>query len=213
MWVSVFAAVLLGLGTGQTGKLGVANDRLTYGHLGPARESAKYLPGDVIYLVFEVQNMTFDSDGKASYAVGLEILDGKGTELHKQKPRNATSRNYLGGITLPCAANMQVPLETPPGNYTLRVSVVDNATQKAVTAERKIEVLPKGFGLVQVGTSADPDATIAWSPVGVIGDSIYLNFSAIGFARDPKTKQPHIKASMRVLDDKGQPAGAAKIDR
>jgi hypothetical protein len=211
MWVSVVIAVLIGLGTGQTGKLAVANDRLTYGHLGPARESAKYLPGDVIHLVFEVQNMTFDSDGKASYAVGLEILDGKGAELHKQKPRNATSRNYLGGIILPCAANMQVPLETPPGNYTLRVSVIDNTTKKAVTTERKIEVLPKGFGLVHVGTSADPDATIAWSPVGVIGDSMYLNFSAVGFARDPKTKQPHIKASMRVLDDKGQPTGAAKM--
>jgi hypothetical protein len=205
-------AVLLGLACGQTGKLSVTNDRLTYGHLGPPRESAKYLPGDMIYLIFEVQNMTFDKDGKSSYAVGLEILDGKGGELHKQKPRSAVTRNYLGGTAVPCAANMQVPLETPPGNYTLRVTVIDNATKQAVTAERKVEVLPKGFGLVHIGTSADPDATIAWSPVGVVGDSIYLNFSAVGFARDPKTKQPNIKASMRVLDEKGQPAGSAKMN-
>jgi hypothetical protein len=212
MWVSALAVMLLGLGTGQAGNLSVANERLTYGHLGPQRESAKYLPGDVIYLIFEVQNMTFDSAGKASYAVGLEILDGKNTELLKQKPRSATTRNYLGGTTLPCAANMQIPLETAPGNYILRVTVIDNATKKTVTAERKIEVQPKAFGLVQVGTSADQDATIAWSPVGVVGDSIYLNFSAIGFARDPKTKQPHIKAVMRVLDEKGQPTGSAKMN-
>jgi len=211
MWVSVVTAVLLGLGSGQTGKLAVANDRLTYGHLGPPRETAKYLPGDIIYLIFEVQNMTFDGDGKASYAVGLEILDAKGTPLHKQQPRNATTRNYLGGTTLPCAANMQVPLESAPGNYTLRVTVIDSATKKAVQTEHKIEVLPKGFGLVNVGTSADPDATIAWSPVGVVGDSIYLNFSTVGFARDQKTKQPYIKASLRILDEKGQPAGAAKM--
>src|SRR5438876_9362338 len=127
--------MLLGLASGQPGKLAVANERLTYGHLGPPRESVKYLPGDVIYLTFEVQNMTFDADGKASYAVGLEILDGKGTPLLKQQPRNATSRNYLGGSTLPCAANMQVPLEAAPGNYSLRVTVIDNATKKAVQTE------------------------------------------------------------------------------
>jgi hypothetical protein len=211
MGVSVVAVMLLGFACGQTGKLGVTNDRLTIGHLGPQRDSAKYLPGDVIYLLFEVQNMTFDKDGKTSYAVGLQILDAKGNELHKQNPRSAVARNYLGGSTVPCAANMQVPLEIPPGMYTLRVTVVDNATKQTVAAERKVEVLAKGFGLVNVGTSADTAATIAWSPVGVVGDSIYLNFSAVGFARDPKSKQPNIKASMRVLDDKGQPTGSAKM--
>jgi hypothetical protein len=211
MWFSAVAVTLLGLASGQAGNLSVANDRLTYGHLGPARDSAKYLPGDVIYLTFEVNNMTFDKDGKASYAVGLEMLDGKGTELLKQQPRSASTRNYLGGTILPCAANMQVPLEAAPGTYTLRVTVIDNANKKAVKAERKIEILAKDFGLVHVGTSADPAASIAWSPVGVVGDSIYLNFSTVGFARDPKTKQPYIKASLQVLDEKGQASGAAKM--
>jgi hypothetical protein len=211
MLTSVVTSALLGLAIGQAGNLSIANERLTYGHLGPVRESNKYLPGDVIYMIFEVQNMTFDKDGKALYAVGLEILDGKGTSLHKQNPRPSSTRNYLGGTILPCAANMQVPLESPPGNYTLRVTVIDNASKKSVNTDRKFEVLPKGFGLVHVGTSADPDATIAWSPVGVVGDSIYLNFSTVGFARDPKTKQPYIKASMQVLDEQGKPVNAAKM--
>src|SRR5262245_30549010 len=106
MLISLVTAVLLSLATGQGGTLPVANDRLTYGHLGPARDSNKYLPGDVIFMIFEVQNMTFDKDGKASYAVGLEIMDSKGTSLHKQNPRPASTRNYLGGTILPCAANM-----------------------------------------------------------------------------------------------------------
>ena len=45
----------------------------------------------------------------------------------------------------------------------------------------------------------------------MIGDSIYLNFSAVGFNRDPMSKQPNIKAVMRVLDDKGQPTNAAPM--
>src|SRR5206468_3327887 len=84
------------------------------------------VPGDTIHLAVEVQNMTFDSNGKASYAMGLEIVDPKGTELLKQKPRTASALNYLGGTTMPCAANLQVPLESAPGTYTFRVTVIDN---------------------------------------------------------------------------------------
>jgi hypothetical protein len=143
--------------------------------------------------------------------MGLEILDGAGKGLLKQKPRDATTMNYLGGSTAPCSATLQVPLEAPAGMYSMRVHVVDSTTKQTTMLERKIEVLPKGFGLVHVGTSVDPAASIPRSPVGVVGDSFYLNVSAVGFERDPKTKQPNIKASMRVLDDKGQPTSAVKM--
>ena len=211
MWMSVVAIVMLGLGNAQAGKMSIVNDRLTYGHLGPARESAKYLPGDVIHLTFMVENITWDSAGKASYAMGMEMLDPKGAPLLQQNPQNATARNYLGGTGLPGAANLQVPLEAGPGVYTFKVTVIDNATKQSVAIIRKIEVVPKSLGLVNVGTSADAEGTIAWSPVGVVGDSIYLNFSVIGFTRDSNTKQPNIKVSMRVLDAKGQPANGTKM--
>lgn len=211
MWMSVVAMTLLGLGTAQTGKLSVVNDRLTYGHLGPTRSDTKYLPGDAIHLLFEVEGMSFDANGKAAYAIGLEIVDGKGTELLKQQPRNATAQNYLGGNSLPCAANLQIPLESPPGTYTFRVNVIDSTSKKSVAVERKFEVLPKQFGVVLVGTSADREATLAWSPVGVVGDSIYFNFSAVGFARDKQTKQPHIKVVLHVLDEAGKVIKGAKM--
>ncbi len=87
MWMSIVAVTLLGLHSAQTGSPTIVKDRLTHGHLGPVRGSAKYLPGDVVYLNFEVQNMTFNAEGKAAYAIGLEMLDGKGTSLMQQKPR------------------------------------------------------------------------------------------------------------------------------
>jgi hypothetical protein len=211
MWTSVVALALLTSNAGQPGKLAVTNERLTYGHLGPERKEAKYLPGDVIHLMFEVDGIAFDTNGKATYATGLEILDGQGTELLKQKPRTASAQNYLGGNTLPCAAHLQIPLESKPGFYTFRVNVVDGATKKVAVVERKIEVLPKQFGLILVGTSADREGAIAWSPVGVVGDSIFLNFSAVGFTRNATTKQPHLKVVMRVLDEKGNAVKGAKM--
>jgi hypothetical protein len=209
---TVLTAVLaITLGSAQGGKLSVANDRLTYGHLGPARPNAKYLPGDVLHLAFELQHIKFDANGKASYAMGLEVLDGAGKDLYRQKPSNATALNHLGGDRLPCVANLQIPPVAPPGMYKFRVQVQDRATNQSVTIERMIEVLPAAFGLIQIGTSADREGHIAWSPVGVVGDAIHLNFSTIGFARDKKTKQPKVQVALRVLDDQGKPVNASKL--
>ena len=95
--------------------------------------------------------------------------------------------------------------------YPHRPGCRGHSPARLAQAQRKIEVLPKAFGLIQVGTTADREGSMAWSPVGVVGDSIYLNFTAVGFARDGKTKQPNVKVEMRVLDDKGQAAKGAKM--
>jgi hypothetical protein len=200
MWMSVLVVSVLGLTTGQGGNLSVANQRLTYGHLGPDRKSNQYLPGDAIFVMFEARGMTFDPKGKATYSMSLQLTDPKGTDLLKQAPRNA----------VPCAANVRIPLESTPGKYKLSVTITDGTTKKSVTLDQTVEILPKDFGIVQVGTSADREATIAWSPVGVVGDSIYFNYSAVGFMRNAK-KQPNIKVVMRVLDEKGQPVNAAAM--
>src|SRR4051812_13306330 len=104
MWMSVLAVALLSFNGAQPGKLSVSNDRLTYGHLGPARDNNKYLPGDVVHFAYEIQNMTFDAAGKASYALSLEITDPKGVEILKQKARPSSTQNYLGGTSVPAAA-------------------------------------------------------------------------------------------------------------
>ena len=43
------------------------------------------------------------------------------------------------------------------------------------------------------------------SPVCALGESLYVGFSTVAFARNGKTKQPDIKVSLRVLDEKGKP--------
>jgi hypothetical protein len=211
MWMSVLTVAALGLSAAQGSGLSVANQRLTFGHLGPQRKSADFLPGDIVHMMYDVQGITFDAKGKATYSIGMEILDPSGQDLMKQAPKVASTQNYLGGTTVPCAAHLRVPTESKPGTYKLRITVSDAASKKSVIVEQSVQVLAKDFGLVQVGTSADRKGEIAWSPVGVVGDSIFLNYSAVGFARDKAKKQPNIKVVMRVLDEKGQPTNGAQM--
>src|SRR5262249_20582566 len=54
--------------------------------------------------------------------------------------------------------------------------------------------------------SYDPEGQI---PAGrpLSGQSMWLNFLVVGFARDDQ-RQPHVTFTMRILDDKGRPTVA-----
>jgi hypothetical protein len=81
--------------------------------------------------------------------------------------------------------------------------VTDRATQSSQTVTRPFEVLPKAFGLVRLTTTGDPQAQV---PVPVIGEgqSLFLNFAAVGFSRDPSQKVK-LAVEMRILDANAQP--------
>ena len=71
---------------------------------------------------------------------------------------------------------------------------------------KKFEVLLKAFGLVRLQlaypsqTPPPPPAP----PIAVPGQTLLVNFGAVGFERDKKTKQPNVVATMRVLEN-GKP--------
>lgn len=192
----------------QGEELEVVNARATHGALGsPVDKQKGRLPGDVAHFAFDIKNMTFDKDGRAFYSFLVEIRDPKGTLIYKEGPRNAIAQNSLGGNLLPCHANMEIPLDSEPGTYSLRIVVVDRATKKSVTLESKGKVRAADFGLVQVGTYSDREGKAPSPQVGVVGETMYFNFSVAHFARDKETKQPKLDVSLRVLDDKGKQAG------
>jgi hypothetical protein len=195
----------------QEGPLTIENARATYGFLGATRLPGTLHAGDIAFFAFDLQNIKLDNAGKASYSITVEVLDGQGKTYFKQGPTNATALSYLGGNTLPCSAQLEVPLNTPPGIYSLKVTVHDRAADKTVVLERKGKVLPADFGLIHVGTFADREAKVPKSPVGVVGESLYIGFAAVGFARDKKSGQPDLQLSLRVLDDKGKPTMAAPL--
>ncbi|TMQ35086.1 MAG: hypothetical protein E6K70_04190 [Planctomycetota bacterium] len=205
MWMTLTLAMVLNAATAKDSSLTIANDRLTYGYLGAARKDEEFLPGDTCFLAFDVQGMTFDAAGKAAYSLSMEVQNEKGETRFKQVPNKLQAQNYLGGTMLHSVAHLQIPMEAKPGTYTLRLTIEDRASKATKTLERKGKVLPADFGIVQVGTTADAEGITAVPPLGTVGQSLFVNFSVVGFERDKARKQPDVEVSMRLLDEQGNP--------
>jgi hypothetical protein len=187
------------------GSLEIVNARPTYGLLGaPIKSQEGRLPGDLAAFAFDLKGLKLDEHGAAHYSLLVEVLDDKGELYYKEGPTNGTARNQFGGDLLPCHARLEIPADTPPGVYTLRVTAEDRLSKQTVKLTGSRKVLPLDFGIVRLGYFADREGKVPAPAVGVKGQTLYLNFAAVGFARDPKTKQPKVGVSMRILDENGK---------
>lgn len=189
----------------QDNALELTNPRTTYGYLGAPRPKEGMLPGDKAHFTFEIKNLKLDEAGKASYSIAIEIRDADGKLFFEQRPYNSVARNFFGGATMPCSAHVEVPHDAKPGIVDWKVTVKDRSTKQSAVITGKGKILPADFGIIRVGLFADADTRVPMSAVGVVGDSAYLQFSAVGFARDKDKKQPNVHVSMRILDEQGKP--------
>jgi hypothetical protein len=58
---------------------------------------------------------------------------------------------------------------------------------------------------VAVYTSYDEEGKRTAPTIGVVGQTIFIQFSVATFARDAKSKQPNVEFLFEVLDEKGTP--------
>ncbi len=205
MRATLACLLALALPPAQDNDLEIINAHGTYGFLGAERPKSGVLPGDVFFFAFDVKGIKQDAHGKAKFSIKTEVVDDKGEVFFKEGPYNSVAHNCLGGDLLPCAAHLEIPADTKPGTYTLKVTIEDLATKKTKTFEAKGKVLEPEFGLVRVGTFADANGVVPAPPLGVMGSSLYINFSLINFQRDAASKQPKVHLSLRILDEKGNP--------
>ncbi len=205
MWTTMALAAALSLGQGQASQLTLTNVRNTYGFLGPVRTDNKYLPGDSYFVQFDIEGVQVAADGKVIYRMGMEVTDAKGKKLYGEDPRDLETYNTLGGSRVPAFANVDVGVDQPPGELTLKVTVTDRATKATQTLTRKFEVAPKNFGLVRPQLT---NGQIPAPPLGVEGQEYWVHFAAISFERD-KAKKPNLSFELRVLDASGKPTFAS----
>jgi hypothetical protein len=199
------SAMLLLVCGGEGGKLEISNIRPTYGYLGALRPLTGALPGENAHFSFDIKNLKLDEHGRAAYSLAIVVTDDQGNIFYEQKPYNSVAQNFFGGNSLPCSANLSVPLDTKPGIYHVKITIEDRNAKNSATSDFKGKVLEPGFGLIRVGTYADAEGRVPVPPVGVVGGMLYVNFATVGFGRDATTKQPDLQIQLRVLDDKGQP--------
>jgi hypothetical protein len=187
---------------GAGGAMRLNNTRLTYGEFGAIRVDNKYLPGDVFYLAFDVEGITLDKQGKVIYSMGMEMTDPKGNSVFKQTAVDREEFLPLGGNQLPARAYLSLGTALTPGIYACSVTITDRATKAAKTLTQNIEILPNSLGIIAAYLSNDQKGEIATAPIGVVGQSLWVNFAVIGFQRNGK-KQPDLDIQM-IAFEKGK---------
>jgi hypothetical protein len=208
MWATLACAATLALLPDQGGRLALTNAQFTQGYMGAERTGNQFLPGDVVYLRFDIENISVDETGRIRYRMGMELRDARGKPLFRQEPADRVAYNALGGTTLPSMAQVDVGLDQQPGTYTLVLTVTDLVTKATDNLERKFEVLKPAFGLVRLSTSADADDHGRVPPLGAVGSNLFVNFFAVRFGRDQAKKQPNVRVEMVVRDEAGNPTVA-----
>ena len=206
MFSALALLAVLGTAPGQADQLVLSDARITAGILGPTRPRTRFLPGDSLFISFEIDGITIDDTGKARYSTSTEITDSEGKVVFRGRAQDREALAMLGGAKLPAYAQVDIGLDQPPGEYAVKVMVTDLANKKSQMLTQNFGVLPKGFGMVRPTLTCDPEGQV---PAGaaVPGQSLWLNFLVVGFARDDK-RQPHVTFEMRILDEKGRPTVA-----
>src|SRR5262245_4838676 len=116
--VFAFAAVLVVLVAGQASALEVKNVRLTHGLFGATRTDAKFLPGDYVFLMFDIDGLTTDTkSGKVSFEAVREILDGSKNSIYSKKLPPVELQLMQGGSRYPLKLEAPIPDDHKPGKY------------------------------------------------------------------------------------------------
>jgi hypothetical protein len=205
MWTSLTVLAALTLAPAQNGQLELNNIRTTYGFLGPDRADQALLPGDMLFVAFDIDNITTDKSGRIMYSLAMEVVDGKGKTQYKQEPKDLEGTNSLGGHHLPAFANVELGLDQPPGPYTLKVTVTDRAAKQTKAFERPFEVLPRSFGMVRLTLTSDPEGRFSLPPFGATGQPVWIHFTVVGFERGGAKKNPDMSFQMVIVDENNKP--------
>jgi len=158
--------------------------RLTFGSLGPTRPDNRVLPGEEVYVEFTFSGIGTDTAGRTDLTFGGELADESGKSIQELLPVPVKGVLALGGATFTGVVNFALPGDFPAGSYTVRVTLNDRLTGKALTGVHPIRVLDPAFGAVKLRYANDREGT---SPAGghlTVGQQLYLIGKAVGFARD-----------------------------
>jgi hypothetical protein len=204
MWkVLASALVVCSLCPAPARALELKNMRAVYGPFGSERVDNKFLPGDLLYVTFDVTDVKVaeEKGGMTKYHISIEesLLDSKGGKVFEKNKTNQDSLS-LGGTHLPGIAEVFIGKDQAPGKYTLKVTVKDLLSKQTKEITYPFEVLPETFGFVRL-----------FAPVaGLTGQQYVANFAVGGMGRDAK-KKPKVNISMRVLDEAGKPVHSQPV--
>jgi hypothetical protein len=194
MWrLAALAVTVLALTADAAGALEIKNVRSTYGQFGSVRPGSKFLPGDAILLMFDIEGLKVDEKtATARYDVTLELFDTK-----KERKFNKDTPNQqilaLGGNKVLGYAVISVGGDQEPGKYSAKITVVDRSSKEKSAFNYDFDVLPADFGFIQPYAPSYGILNYDYSAHALIG----------GMAKDAK-KMINVDINVRVYDEMGK---------
>jgi hypothetical protein len=203
MWATLALTAAM-MAPAQASGLELTNVRPTRGIVGPPREKTEVLPGDVYFLSFDIVGLQANKEGQVRFSMGFELThenprEGKPKVVFSQAPQRKEAILHLGGNTLPNYAIAVIGLDTPPGNYSMKVSVSDLENKNSRELTHKFKVIPLEFGFVRAGVTYETRQPAPM--IFVPGQNLFLHFSLVGFTLDSKTGQPDMTIEMELTDE------------
>ena len=177
--------------------LALAEPRMTHGILGPVRASSAVKPGDSLVLAFEIQGISADKSGKATFTTAVDVTDAAGKSVFKQPAKKILEFLPLGGVTLPAFAQIDIGLNMPAGKYSMNVTVADSVGGKSVTTKQAFTVEAVKFDLVRLSVSGDADGLV---PIGAfaVGQPLWVHAAVVGFERQRAASGPQPKVTIEL---------------
>jgi hypothetical protein len=196
MWTTVVAAAsLMSLAAAEGKDLKIAHARFTHGGItGVERTSTDFLAPDIIWLVFDVENLTRSPrTGKFVYSVTLDCLNSRGRRIFGHDDPHIEDLDALGGTTLATFAWVNIGRDTAPGKYSLRLTVNDKVGRKKAQWKRDFTIRNKGFGFSRVSVLS----------VGFAGQPARVLFFVQGFEKNARN-MPSVKVTIHITDRSGK---------
>ena len=195
----VFALVAL---PGSSSAVEIKNIRPCYAPFGATRFDTKCLPGDVLFITYDIEGLVVKDD-KVSYVTILELLDSSGKSIFKKETENDVVPQ-LGGTRMPGDLHVIMGPKQAPGRYSIKLTVHDrqekNPNLSAKAFKYDFDVVPETFGFVGVSAPA----------VGFPGQHYVTGFALVNLTLNAN-KQPNAEISIRILDSKGAEVSKVKM--
>jgi hypothetical protein len=204
MLATLALATALSMAPAQDSELKLSNARTTYGVLGAARGNDKYLPGDMMFLAFDINGITVNKLGRIKYSLGMQLKDSTGKKIFGQVPQAIEASNSLGGSSLYGFSYAEIGGDQAAGKYTMTVTVTDENSKKTAEIVQPFEILKKDFGIGRMDLFYDERGSVSAPRTFVVGQSAWVHFITMGFDRD-KAGDPNVEVRIRILDEAGKP--------
>lgn len=173
-----------------------------YGELGPERAALDVPPGDEVHFTFNVSGLKTDEAGK----VGVEfrqVVTAEGGEVLLDKSATNEQVMAFGGDSLPSFAAFSFGKATPPGKYTLKVTVTDKLGKGSASFERAVTCVKPAFALVRRELHHDAERKAPAGTTAALGARVYYRFLATEY--DRSKQKLDLQMTVQVYDDKRQP--------